>query len=413
MPKKVVVLTGAGFATIWNAPSTSKLTNIIREDKLFHSYTDQSLGDWIYHKLSGFYHHDVASINFETVLNYIENLHSFFQSKFGRGRIEFRNALSAFLEEKEVLNEILAFHRIYEHKTNSYRAKMGNSFEASWSDFDYFFDRVYAYYTQLVTDEIAKYSESYNSDDFITSNDGLNEFVKYLLDNFESVNWYSTNYDRIVPTVFDSDFFEGFTQNESGEYIFNSVKTLKGGKRTYYNIHGSIYFDRNFPNGLQLTPDIPNRYPSSSGFKKDQEGKSILSSNIITGLNKSSAILSSPFSEFYHRFYQDCLDCDLFIIIGYSFSDIHINKAIAVANESHGRQMLKIVDYMIYGDEQLDEEHEFDWVDNNKRYAENFIDPDHGFYRIINRANESNFSIFRKGMGEFLKRKEWLEFELP
>lgn len=76
--KATVILTGAGSVIPWNAPNTWEITKALLNDRTFRSYTGQPVGDWIYHKLTGLYHKDKQSVNFETIINSLEYLITFF-----------------------------------------------------------------------------------------------------------------------------------------------------------------------------------------------------------------------------------------------------------------------------------------------------------------------------------------------
>jgi len=53
-----IVLAGAGFVIPWGAPTTSDITKNLLSDLTFRSYTGQSVGDWLHHRLQGLYHND-------------------------------------------------------------------------------------------------------------------------------------------------------------------------------------------------------------------------------------------------------------------------------------------------------------------------------------------------------------------
>ena len=80
--------------------------------------------------------------------------------------------------------------------------------------------------------------------------------------------------------------------------------------------------------------------------KTDQDNKKVINSNIITGFNKTSRILTTPYSQFYHRFYQDCIIAENIYIVGYSFGDIHINKAIKTASLINKKLKIYCVTYV-------------------------------------------------------------------
>src|SRR5437762_1865903 len=86
----VVILTGAGGAVPWNAPKTTEITQKICQDKTFSSRTGQPIGLWFLNKLQNFYHRDPESVNFETMLNSVDWLCSFYSSQRRGGFSEFK-----------------------------------------------------------------------------------------------------------------------------------------------------------------------------------------------------------------------------------------------------------------------------------------------------------------------------------
>ena len=161
MNNNIVMLIGAGGMIPWGAPTTNKLTEIIRTDRSFKTYTGQPAGDWFYNKLAGLYHKDTQSINFETILNSIEYLTTFTSSKYRDSISMYKNIMPAFLEEKESLMELLLFDRIYE-KRNDYWYIERNKYKSVgiWNDYDYFFDNLYKHYINAEPVAISVIGES-------------------------------------------------------------------------------------------------------------------------------------------------------------------------------------------------------------------------------------------------------------
>lgn len=63
-------------------------------------------------------------------------------------------------------------------------------------------------------------------------------------------------------------------------------------------------------------------------------------------MNKASRILFPPHLQFYNSFYTDCIRADQLMIIGYSFSDVHINQTIKSALKANNKLKVLIVDYL-------------------------------------------------------------------
>ncbi|NOQ25834.1 MAG: hypothetical protein GQ564_10775 [Bacteroidales bacterium] len=62
-----------------------------------------------------------------------------------------------------------------------------------------------------------------------------------------------------------------------------------------------------------------------------EKGKSIICNNIIAGYQKTQKSVLSPYKQMQASFDRDCLNADNIFIIGYSFSDEHINESIKMA----------------------------------------------------------------------------------
>ena len=402
--KRPLLLTGAGFATIWGAPSTSDITSYIRTATVFNTITGQPVGDWFYHKLCNVYHQDQGSVNFELIMNYVENLHSYFDSKYRVGKSQWKNAIYAFLKEDPSLYEILEFDRIYSREKKRYIARDPDFF-GDFEDYNEFFRVVYQYFVQQIYKTIHSYTQKTNLNGDIDINIWLKEFIDDL-STAGSFKIYSTNYDRNIPQIVTGKFHEGFSGSRKDIEGYSPNDVLRGQPFCHYNLHGSTYYKNDFRKGLIITDENQLNFGGYSS-RRDQESRVMLNEEIITGLNKASGILRSPFSEFYHRFYQDCLESDLIVIAGYSFGDMHINNALRSAGILNLSQQLRIIDYHAINGEPLLESTENDWVDHVKRFGRNFIGSQHPFYKILTTENDLNFKIFRKGMAAFLERKEW------
>jgi hypothetical protein len=409
MNKKTIILSGAGAVVPWGAPSTKEITEEIISDNLFISDTGQTIGEWIYHKLLGFYHQDKDLVTFETILNAIEYLNTFFLSKEKAGGTSNKNLMPAFLNIKDDIWEILWFDKIYKKESGLWTAGDERTSPLFWYDNASFFLTVFRHFINKIASKIEAYSKK--SGDNPVLNNLFNEFLQ---SQGGIIRFYTTNYDRIIPAIFKLKLFEGFTQNKDG-WKFNLAKVLNDKNiNTYYNLHGSVHYKLDFPDNVMFDPnEYFSDFGSGASNKNDQDGKEIINSNIITGFNKSSRILTNPYSQFYHRFYEDCLTADKIFIIGYSFGDIHLNTAIKTA--SFAKKDLKIVciDYMVYNDKSINKETLSDWIYANQN--KNFLDPNykHRLGQILNPFdaldpnNSDRIKIYRKGFQQFLEHKQW------
>lgn len=153
---------------------------------------------------------------------------------------------------------------------------------------------------------------------------------------------YTLNYDRLIPRILgkDVDIYEGI---DNRQYAYD-IKRFVNHPLTHFNLHGSIYLHYDYK-GLILNDyplEIENPYTISGG--NPNEHKIFLP--IIAGYHKSQRILSEPFNFGAGVFMYDCNTCDELLIVGYSFSDSHINSIIGnfINKES---TYVTIIDYSL------------------------------------------------------------------
>lgn len=400
--KRTIIIAGAGAAIPWGAPTTADITKTLLSDKTFRSYTGQPIGDWLNHQLTGLYHRDPDTVNFETIINAVEYLATFFASKHRESVAKFKNLMPAFFEEKDNIWEILWFDRIYKSDMGSWQSHNERyKFNSSWDDYDYFFENVFRYFINLIIKQVEIYSNTI--DDKTELNNSLNDFL-YSIKN--PLRCYTINYDRIFPKVYKGNMFEGFTKNLK----FDLKKVLTDDtSNTYYNMHGSVHYELDWPGNVKYAPErFVYDFGHGASNKTDQDNRKILNSNIITGFNKTSRILANPYLQFYLRFYQDCLFADKIYIVGYSFSDIHINNAIKTASLANKDMKIICISYMLYNKD-IDKETEYDWITLEGR-EKNFLSKEFSyniFESIADRSNIDRILIYRKGFEQYLKKRQW------
>lgn len=402
---QTILLTGAGAAIPWGAPSTPQITQKLISDKTFKSYTGQPIGDWLNHKLTGLYHKDPEIVNFETIINAIEYLITFYSSKNRESVSKYKNLMPAFFQEKEDLWELLWFDRIY-NKDKGYWQSQNKwlQFYAFWNDYDYFFENVYRYFINLIIKQIEAYA--IKAQDKTELNSSLNQFLKSIKN---PLRCYTTNYDRVIPAVFNGEMFEGFTKN-GDDLKFDLQRVLTDQtSNTYYNLHGSVHYEMDWPGSVKYAPEkFIYDFGRGASDKSDQDNRKLINSNIITGFNKPSRMMTTPHFQFYHRFQQDCLLADKIFIVGYSFSDFHINHAIKSASLANKELKLACISYMVY-DEEIDFETEYDWV-SLEGIGKNLIEEQflyNIFEGVAHEANVDRILVYRKGFEKFLSNNQW------
>ena len=87
--------------------------------------------------------------------------------------------------------------------------------------------------------------------------------------------------------------------------------------------------------------DYPFIYPDyRSTMTNPSEFTSIF--NIVTGFNKLQKTTVEPISAMFTSLANDCASCDLIATIGYSYSDIHINRILKYAKSFSAKKFFHI-----------------------------------------------------------------------
>jgi hypothetical protein len=343
LAKRIVILTGAGTPIAWNAPTTKRLTDIICENDTFRSRTGQPIGDWFRDRLRTYYHKDKDSVNFETILYALETLSSYYSSVLRNANHEFRVQTPAFFDPKDDFNELLDFDRLYDSEHSSWVSHdhLHKTYNW-WNDIDYFFENVYTTFVNILVYQIFTYENQILNTSNNKINDDLQDFFRFYDQGI--LRTYSLNYDRLFTHIGKIDFFEGFVKHADGKKIFDSNLVLKSRDvNCHYSIHGNIYFHTDL-HSIELKSE-PVYFNRSGNFSQKQNGEKILNSNIISGLDKASRLLQSPYSEFYHSLYEDCINADIIYTIGYSYSDKHVNSAIKIGMQTNIDQKHVCIDW--------------------------------------------------------------------
>ena len=395
--KRTLILTGAGAVAPWKGPRTCEITKKIREDDTFKTVSGTPVGEYLYKKLEAYIH--PSTPNFETILDLIETLYDYSYGKLNDTKIPIRKeshlALlfktndgleSEWLNCKQLKDSLTGFSDIPEPDL---KIK--------------YFCSVYYCYLDIVVDQIKKYNSTYKNYAALNS-----KFVE-LLNLLSNLSWwgkrralrlYSLNYDRLPVFIAEGyKWFEGFSKDKNSFMVPDPSKIVTDSRSNcYFNLHGSVFFWKDWSKTGSfdwiLSNDIKKYSDNDPTSSTDQSGRNILHSNIITGLHKTSQVLLSPFSEFQQRFIQDCIEAETVIIIGYSFSDHHINAALKNIFSDHKKVVII---------SQIEEDELGNWI-GNLRWT---------FQRQINFETETNYptnhwikkmnqAIFTNGFEDFL-----------
>lgn len=343
MKHKIVILSGAGFPMMWDAPSSNDIKQMMCEIVKEQKNLSKSISLDLTKK----------DVSFEMSLAAMESL-LHFEMKSGN------RYLDLFQKSRKKDYDVTTIWLLYEKCING------------------IIDKVYQYEMEALG-----YS-NIKSKLFI-------DFYSYLSKCCSKINYYTLNYDEIVPQI--------VCPNLDRSIIYDFKKHLSSTK-TFSNIHGSIYLKRElmgYHYGVKHL-DIPCYLDSALLSNGGNPNQQLIFSPIITGNNKTQRILDEYFSHNIITFGADLSRCDLLLIVGYSFSDSHINMLIKqyvikrnvkivvidIKNPYYFSDKPNIIDTMIMPQiKYIPDNKENDW-----------------FY-----LNNKSLSVYKKGFESFLYNK--------
>ncbi|EAZ79511.1 hypothetical protein [Algoriphagus machipongonensis] len=365
--KRTVILFGAGAVIDWGGPKTPDITALIRNNGFWTKDGKTRITEFIYQKLleSGFSDDEV---NFETILNVLEELISYYANQAGSKKLP--SYIASFFTstfEKDLLNfeEENFSHSFKIHipglnKDFSPLAKHGENAN------QLFLQELVQTLLTTIYNFIEKYGDHRLNESNVICED-KKELNKLFCDWIEKINqngilrMFSLNYERNFKVILEKgisgmNIFEGFEAaadiNYEDRIPPNATRILTDFEtHCHYNLHGSVYWDiesenengfmapRYFLTGYgNLT--INNDYP----IVQSEKGKTILISNFIAGYQKLQKSAITPFRQMKYAFDRDCITADIIYIIGYSYGDEHINSAIGEAIRNNQKVKLIFVD---------------------------------------------------------------------
>jgi hypothetical protein len=337
------ILTGAGAVLDWGAPSTSYLTEVLRENETFKTKSGIPVGEYLFSLLK---EKNTGEINFEHIINLVEAIYNYVDTK--ENKLHTAETIFSFID-KEIESELFSFCDIYEEGKYGFFYPIVGDVEKCFNSKHQYMNKIYNHFIKLILEKIEPYEQTFKEHGDL--NNSFNDFLASFNDN-NTIRFYTTNYDRIPAKIKPNYFFEGFGREleiKQKHTFFDTEKvTSEINQPCYYNLHGSIHYNYGGA-GWLLNPEKVFYQLELSQKEINQLGEIHLPSNIITGMGKASRILFGPHLSFYNSFYNDCMRTDNLIIIGYSFSDIHINQAIrnAIVSKRNPKNLkVIIVDYL-------------------------------------------------------------------
>ena len=139
--------------------------------------------------------------------------------------------------------------------------------------------------------------------------------------------------------VFEGFDFEGAAIGYDQKSVPNVLRILSDfDSHAFYNLHGCVDWQveehnvNNLP-GYQYFLSTTGIIDNTTATIEIERGKNILLTNIITGQQKVQRTAISPFRQMLSAFDIDTHNADKLFIIGYSYSDEHINDIIRNARK--------------------------------------------------------------------------------
>jgi hypothetical protein len=337
--KRTVILLGAGAAIPWDGPNTETLTSLLKQDNLSGKANSR-----IFEILEKSETYPSESINFESILHFIESLISYERSNYISS---FRNIYKSISHLNEAGKSLRTL--IVETPWKTTRWHYDNTQ-------NYFYDCLVALlrynYYDILYPELSKYLRN----DSLEAHEQLNKsIINFINRNQENstVRIYTTNYDRLIPRIFEKynsakEVFDGFYLPDRGQNTgtANIARILNDDScLNYYNLHGSAYWginDINQPNfhSFKRWVKSANFNNNEKYFSQSQPFDEHLLTPIISGYNKLNKVQITPLRHFMNAFEKDVYLATEIIIVGYSFSDPHINNVIKVPLNTTGKNTL-------------------------------------------------------------------------
>jgi hypothetical protein len=382
--KKAVFLFGAGAVLDWGAPRTlcerSSYT-VIPEHRTgemsnrpcclthlilnigFKTIGGERITQKIYNRLKEI--NPNAYINFETLINVVEDLYAYWAAKSGK---EINNIYS-IIELDDALAQLHDFSVIRNDQAQYYSLSVPGWQYLGADHVSFDIDPHVKYYELLINEllsgivgHVSKYSYGTENhkvvDDAVNSelNIGFCAWMQSFADKDFTIRMYTLNYDDIFRQLLQSkgkSVLDGyFPSAESKQFdIPTDLKSivLDGENHCHYNLHGSWFWrvkalNENGIAGYRYLKSIHGVINSSVASKEIEKGNAILLTNIISGYQKVQKTAISPFRQLFSSLDRDCLVADELFIVGYSFGDEHVNDIIRNARRHNVNLRITIID---------------------------------------------------------------------
>jgi len=299
MKNKVTILLGAGFAKYLKGLGTSDINH------LYANYSGWRVGDeTLYVYINKLLEKDYYDFNFETFLAVIENIFAFRLSQFrdGKTSTSWKDISSVLFDMKPALVQCDCFKN------------QETTFE------------VFRSYINLLNDSVGLYDDTSKCKDEIKL---FKKYIAYLAGKYRKIKIYSTNYDWIVPKALGLHGSSVGVDEDMPQKAFTyDLREFRMTKLTYFPLHGCSYIYKEAFDRVHLSSTIQSMPFFAQSNHGGNPNKETLFTPIISGYSKLEHINGKPFNFGLQCFANDCYDSNLFIAMGYSFSDPHLNSTI-------------------------------------------------------------------------------------
>lgn len=321
MKQKITLLFGAGAAIPWGGQSAFQLTeSIISKSSIAKTSSGKNLVQYIIDVLADYHKTESQNINFEQVLNVLELLYEFFYEKDSGNPMQFTPDWPGLFNIIADVDKEIKEDRDQAYKSTTSNKRKGYTILKAYKDV-----------VNIIYGHIMTYSANFNNSNY-NLNTKITAFINFLRPKF-ILRAYSLNYDNMLSEVLNyENVYNGFKLASNNEYDYSKIINNED-IDVFYNLHGSFNFDVTYSLRPTGRPRItftktPLNVPFNDLVVQDESKRRLIVSPIITGQQKVYYSLFEPFNAFLHAFRKDCLSSDIIIIVGYSFSDGHINDCL-------------------------------------------------------------------------------------
>lgn len=360
-----VFLFGAGAVIDWKAPTTDELTKLVRERGFTLKDSDITITEFIYQKLVDAGYDSETVINFETIINVIEELIVYY-SEFNSKK-QSPSILKVFLSEKD-LCQIFNYSIEGGKRKHLYKLQIpvGKEYDFARTSYhdenpnQFFLQHLLSGILTAIHTKVSKYTwNTPGHSEIKKDSENSKNFRNWIKAKYPKniLRLYTLNYDNLFDSLLQEDgikCFDGFKDEYIDDYFaLADIKKiiLDFESPIHYNLHGSSYWNvlSDFNYKIQYPIIVKNKgihSPLSDNVSLFQmeKGKTIVVSNIITGYQKTQKSAMTPFRQMQSAFDKDCILADKITIVGYSWNDEHINEAIKIAFQENQNLKIEIVD---------------------------------------------------------------------